>query len=107
MPSGQARPRRNSWFSACCHHAGSATSLVFSTLKGAFTTFTESPRTWLKPMVSRTRAVICSSCAAGMATVVSLPFLSVVVRWLITTAALRRLIWPLDSRTTFTVLSTS
>ncbi len=29
------------------------------------------------------------------------------VRWLITTAALRRLIWPLDSRTTFTVLSTS
>ena len=83
------------------------TSLVRSTLNAALTTLTESPRSLLKPMVSRTSAVICSSWAAGMGVVVSLPALSVAVRWLITTAALRRLIWPLDSRTTFTVLSTS
>ncbi|MCY1537975.1 hypothetical protein D9M68_734960 [compost metagenome] len=76
-------------------------------MKTALTTLTESPRSLLKPMVSRTRAVICSSCSGGMAAVVSLPPLSVLLRWLTTTAALRRRTVPLASRTTFTVLSTS
>ncbi|MCY1559634.1 hypothetical protein D9M68_966890 [compost metagenome] len=107
MPTGQAMERASSWLAGCCHQATGTSSTGLATLKTALTTLTESPRSLLKPMVSRTSAVICSSCSGGIGEETSLPLLSVALRWLITTAALRRRTVPLASRTTFTVLSTS
>jgi hypothetical protein len=80
---------------------------VLSTWNGAFTTFTESPRAWLKPTLSRTSAVSFSISSLDSGTLVVLPLASVVLRWLTTTAAFRRLTLPLALRVTRTVLSTS
>lgn len=64
IPTGQAKLRARSRVSGCFHRGGDATVSI-STWKGAFIRFTESPRSWLKPMDSRTSAVMRSSCSAG------------------------------------------
>ena len=78
-----------------------------STLNGALMTLTESPRSFLKPMVSRTSAVSFSISSVSSGTCVVLPLASVTVRLLTTTAAFRRLTLPVALRVTRTVLSTS
>ncbi len=91
-----------------CFHSGSGSILADgSTLNGALMTFTESPRSCLKPMLSRTSAVSFSTSSADSGVVVVLPFASVTLRWFTTTAAFRRLTVPVALRVTRTVLSTS
>ncbi len=99
--------RTRSWVSGCCHSGSTSSATGVSTLKGALISFTESPRSALKPMVSFTSAVSFSSSSAGIGVVVDLPFASVVVRWFTTTAAFRRVTVPVAARVTRTVLSTS
>ena len=80
---------------------------LLARVKGEFMRLTESPRSWLKPIASRTRAVICSTCSGGNASVTIAPLSLVMLRWLTTTAALRRRTVPVAPRVTRTVLSTS
>ena len=70
-------------------------------------TLTESPRSLLKPIDSRTSAEIFSISSAPSGTCVVLPLASVTLRLLTTTAALSRLTLPVALLVTRTVLSTS
>ena len=114
-PAGRpspARPvsRRRAACRACraCFHHGTSTGVTVSTLNGALITFTESPRSCLKPMLSRTSAVSFSISSAGQRRPAwSCPWRRSTLRWLTTTAAFRRLTVPLALRVTRTVLSTS
>ena len=92
--------------SGCFHHVMSL-GVAVSILNGALITLTESPRSFLKPMLSWTSAVSLSSSSVVSGTWVVLPLASVTARLLTTTAALRRLTVPLALRVTRTVLSTS
>ena len=89
-------------------HIGNASGLATGVVwKGALTTRTESPRSLLKPMPCCTRAVSFSSSSADSGVLLLLPLASMIVRWLTTTAALRRRTWPEALRVTLTFLSTS
>ncbi len=70
-------------------------------------TLTESPRSLLKPIDSRTSAVSFSISSLVSGTCVVLPLASVTLRLLTTTAALSRLTLPVALLVTRTVLSTS
>ncbi len=71
-PTGQAKLRARSNISGF-FQIGSSTGTLASARKGAFMRLTESPRSLLKPMVSRTSAVICSICAADSGVALLLP----------------------------------
>ncbi|MNV88978.1 hypothetical protein D3C71_1832310 [compost metagenome] len=75
-PTGQAKLLATSMTSGCFHR-GTSFDAAASTWNGVFMRFTESPRSPLKPMVSRTSAFICSSCSGVSALVTVLPFSSI------------------------------
>jgi hypothetical protein len=74
-PTGQAKLLARSSISGC-FHSGTSVTGVTSTWNGVFIRLTESPRSLLKPMVSRTSAVICSSCSGVSALATVLPLSS-------------------------------
>ena len=105
-PAGTAAARNMSITSGC-FHSGSAVVFTGSTLNGALMTLTESPRSLLKPMLSRTSALSFSISSSDSGVVTVLPLASMLLRWFTTTAAFRRLTVPVALRVTRTVLSTS
>ena len=75
-PAGTAAARSMSMISGC-FHSGMSTFPIFSTLKGALITFTESPRSCLKPMLSCTSAVSLAISSLLSGVVLVLPLASV------------------------------
>ena len=94
-------------FSGCCQIARGVSFGASISVNGALTTLIESPRSRLKPIVSRTRALTFSSSAGVSGVKVTLPDSSTVRRWFTTIAAVSRRMVPVALRVTLTVLSTS
>ena len=69
----------SSMFSGC-FHSGSLTTSTVSDANALLTTLSESPRSALKPMVSFTRLLTCSSSVAVNAFAVRLPCASTAPR---------------------------
>ena len=59
---------------------GSSLSLLSIAVKGALATDSESPRSLVKPIASRTSSLICFISASGIGLVIGLPALSTSLR---------------------------
>ena len=105
--AGVAAVRSRSITQSCCQIGTSAGLGMASTLNGALISFTESPRSLLKPIASCTSAVSFSTSSADSGVLLVLPLGAVTTRWFTTTAAFRRLTLPVELRVTRTVLSSS